>query len=283
MIVTYKRNQIVLQRLLMYSRYNSVKNIIIHDNNNLNEREELTRLSHKIRHLGDGVNTGLYGGIDSILKFIRSSKILTSHYILLDDDAFLDESELLRVNSHLDFLKENVGVSLHVSDEDNETMTETLIFENKVITNIKEFTGKAYDHDFRSYPNIGVVFPQKVIFEMVIPDKNLFFCGESFLFDNIRNTGAKVRYLKGFKIYHKKHSFKILSIIGLKHLKISIVSNFHDYYEIRNFIIYKKQKGNMGSLFISILVISILKIIYSNNKASKSKILLKAIIDGIKF
>lgn len=267
----------------MYSRYNSVKNIIIHDNNNLNEREELTRVSQKIRHLGDGVNTGLYGGIDSILKFIRSSKILTSHYILLDDDAFLDESELLRVSSHLDFLKENVGVSLHVSEKDNETMTETLIFENKIITNIKEFTSKAYDHDFGSYPNIGVVFPQKVIFEMEIPDKNLFFCGESFLFDNIRNTGANVRYLKGFKIYHKKHSFKIFSIIGLKNLKISIVSNFHDYYEIRNFIIYKKQKGNMGNLFISILIISLLKIIYSNNKASKSKILLKAIIDGIKF
>ncbi len=288
LIVTKNKYQLLNEHLIKYIKYNNLDKILIFDNSSLDERiNQNIFQDDKILCFNDSEfnNIGLYGGLNHLLNIAK--KMDSSFFVILDDDAFMSEQDFDNINNHELELYNNVGVSLHLCDISRTEFTEPLYIKNstgpKFLFTIDDFFRNEQPIFVESAPNIGIVVSNRLMKLVEVPKADLFFCGEAFFFDNFKKINAKLFYMNDFKVYHKKHSFYLYRIpfVLNREIKISIVSDFHDYYEIRNYLRFLKYKRNFKSLLILPLIIFI-KIFKSDNKINKTITIVKSLLN-IKF
>ncbi len=228
LIVTKDKYEVLNQNLNKYLTYNFLDEILIYDNseNNAVINENLLECN-KIKIFRDklGINTGLYGGLNFLMNISKSKT--SKFFVILDDDAFIHEKDFLNILNHHQELQNDVGVSLHLSFTDNNLFTEPIYSKQSIkglIYSLNDFNKINNKVFVDSAPNIGIVISEKLMKKVIVPDADLFFCGESFLFDNFKEINARLFYLNDVKVYHKSHSFKVINIpFTKKQIKISIV------------------------------------------------------------
>ena len=284
LIVTKNKYQLLNSNLKAYVNYKNLDEILIFDNSLAEERLSGNIIVHEKIQVFNDINfnnVGLYGGL---YKLMEVSKLKESKYfVILDDDAFVSEDNFLNILNHEEELINNVGVSMHLSNEDNSYFTEPIYVKNykknDFVYNLRDFENCIKPVFVDSAPNIGIVISNRLMKKVSIPQSDLFFCGEAFMFDNFNNINAKLFYLDDFKVYHKKHTFSIIKLpIVKKAIKVSIVSDFHDYYEIRNYIRFINYKNNYKSLLIMPILIAV-KVKNSDFKLKKLYIIVKSILN----
>jgi GT2 family glycosyltransferase len=284
LLVTKNKYQVLNNNLNEYIRYSNLDNIFIFDNSSLDEKKSGIVLSHdKIHVFNDSnyKNIGLYGGLSFLINIAK--KCDSKYFVILDDDAYMPEESFSHILDHEIQLNTDVGVSLHLSDITKSTFTEPVYFKNLLGTNflfsLDDFYNSSQPVFVDSAPNIGIVVSNRLMKLVKPPSADLFFCGEAFFFDNFRDVGARLFYMKDFKVYHKPHTFIMVNLFfSNRRIKVSLVSDFHDYYEIRNYLRYLSYKRNYKSIFLLPLLISV-KIYYSTNKISKIVTIVKSLFN----
>jgi hypothetical protein len=287
LIVTKNKYELLNNNLKSYVNYKNLDEILIFDNSLIDEKLNGNILVHeKIKIFNDinFTNVGLYGGLNKLMNVAKLKE--SEYFVILDDDAYVSEDNFINILNYQNELKSNIGVSMHLSYEDNETFTEPIYVKNgkKSILLYKtiDFDNCIKPVFVDSAPNIGIVISNHLMKMVSIPPSNLFFCGEAFMFHNFNKINARLFYMENFKVYHKKHTFSLIKIpIIKKTIKVSIVSDFHDYYEIRNYIRFIEYKKNYKSLFILPLLIGV-KILKAEKKINKLIIIIKSLLN-IKF
>lgn len=284
LIVTKNKYQLLNSNLKNYVNYRNLDEILIFDNSLIEERLNGNIIIHEKIQIFNDINfnnVGLYGGLNKLMEVAKFKG--SKYFVILDDDAYVSEDNLLNILNHEDELQVNVGVSMHLSNEDNNYFTEPIYVNNSknidFVYNLRDFENCFKPVFVDSAPNIGIVISNRLMKMVAIPQADLFFCGEAFMFDNFKNINANIFYLEDFKVYHKKHSFSLIKLpIVNKTIKVSIVSDFHDYYEIRNYIRFIMFKKNYKSLLILPILVAV-KIRKSNLKLQKIIVVVKSILN----